>query len=197
MKAFLKTVMRGAALVIVSPAVCSFAVRRVFMGKDRALMGSSQALSLVPGVVGQYVRTAFLRCVLPRCEPSVVIEFGTILSSASAQFEENVYVGPMCHIGFATLERDVLLGAGVHVPSGPETHGISDLHRPIREQPGRTRMVRIGAGSWVGSGAIVMHDVGRDSVVAAGAVVTQPVPSLVIVGGTPARILQHRDRSTA
>ena len=34
-------------------------------------------------------------------------------------------------------------------------------------------MVRIGAGSWIGSGAVVMADVGRDSVVAAGAVVTE------------------------
>ena len=196
-KNVLKRMMRALAFAAVSPAVCSFFVRQWFLGRDRAFMGSTQALSLVPGVTGQYLRTAFLRCTLTRCAPSVVIEFGTILSSAGAQFEDNVYIGPMCHIGLATIERDVLIGAAVHVPSGPDTHGIADTSRPIREQPGAARRVRIGAGSWIGSSAIVMHDIGRDSVIAAGAVVTRPVPSMVVAGGTPARVLHHRDRSSA
>jgi len=90
------------------------------------------------------------------------------------------------------LERDVLIAAGVHVPSGPETHGISSLDRPIREQPGNLRMVRIGAGSWIGSGAVVMADVGRDSVVAAGAVVTEALPDRIIAAGVPARVVRQR-----
>ena len=33
--------------------------------------------------------------------------------------------------------------------------------------------MRIGAGAWIGSAAVVMADVGRDTVVGAGAVVTK------------------------
>lgn len=192
MRKTLKAAMRGLALVLVSPAVCSFQIRQLVLGRDRAIMGSTQVLSLIPGVLGQYVRTAFLRCALPRCDRSVVVEFGTILSSANACFGENVYIGPMCHIGLVELERDVLVGAAVHIPSGPETHGIADVNRPIREQAGVLRRVRIGSGSWIGSGSIVMHDIGAHTVVAAGAVVTQPVPSMVVAGGVPARVLQQR-----
>ena len=192
MKAWLKRLVRGVAVVAVSPAVLSFYVRAGLFGRDRALMGSSQALSLVPGLLGQYARTAFLRCVLAECAASVVVEFGTIFSQADARLLDNVYVGPMCHLGLVILERDVLVAAAVHIPSGPDTHGISDVDRPIREQPGNPVTVRIGAGSWIGSGSIVMADVGERSVIAAGSIVTQPVPALVVAGGVPARVLRQR-----
>jgi acetyltransferase-like isoleucine patch superfamily enzyme len=98
----------------------------------------------------------------------------------------------MCHIGLAHLEHDVLVGAGVHIPSGAETHGIDDIDVPIREQPGRRQLVTIGAGSWIGSAAIVMADVGANSVVAAGSVVTKPVEAAVVAAGVPARVVRSR-----
>ena len=103
-----------------------------------------------------------------------------------------MYVGPSCHLGLVHLEHDVLLAAGVHVPSGAQTHGTEDLLVPIREQPGRVTMVRIGAGTWVGSGAIVMAEIGRNSVIAAGSVVTKPIPDDVVAAGVPARVIRPR-----
>ena len=181
-----------AATVSVAPSLLSYAIKSAMFGRDRALHGSSQALSLVPGIVGQYLRRAFYCRVLDECHASVTVEFGTLFSQAGARLGEQVYVGPHCHLGLVHLERDVLIAAGVHVPSGPETHGISSLDRPIREQPGNLRMVRIGAGSWIGSGAVVMADVGRDSVVAAGAVVTEALPDRIIAAGVPARVVRQR-----
>ena len=192
MKAILKTIAFGFATIVVTPALASYAIRSAFFGRDRALQGSSQALSLVPGVLGQYLRRAFYCHVLDECHPSVTIEFGVLLSKAAVRLEPNVYVGPRCDLGHVHLERDVLLASGVIVPSGPDTHGTALLDLPIREQPGRMRTVRIGAGSWIGSGAIVMADVGRDSVVAAGAVVTESVPDRVIAAGIPARVVRER-----
>jgi len=181
-----------AATVSVAPSLLSYAIKSAMFGRDRALHGSSQALSLVPGIAGQYLRRAFYCRVLDECHASVTVEFGTLFSQAGARLGEQVYVGPHCHLGLVHLERDVLIAAGVHVPSGPETHGISSLDRPIREQPGNLRMVRIGAGSWIGSGAVVMADVGRDSVVAAGAVVTEALPDRIIAAGVPARVVRQR-----
>src|SRR5262245_45578992 len=130
-RATLKRLAFGLALIAVLPAWLSFQIRRILLGGDRALHGSSQMLSLVPGVTGQYLRRAFFWLVLDECSPSVTVEFGTVLSRVHARMEANVYVGPHCHLGNVHLERDVLLAAGVHVPSGPNTHGIADRTRPI------------------------------------------------------------------
>jgi virginiamycin A acetyltransferase len=192
MKNLLKRAAFGAATVAVIPSLLSFLVRSHVWGRDRAIEGSTQALGLVPGLTGQYLRRAFLARTLVSCHWTATVEFGTLFSSAGARVEENVYVGPRCHLGLVHLERDVLVGAGVHVPSGAHIHGIHDVDIPIREQDGVRSLVRIGAGSWIGSAAIVLADVGRNSVVAAGAVVTTPVPDEVIAAGVPARVVRER-----
>ena len=195
MRTALKTAANAAAMLIVLPQILSFSIRTMLMGRDRALEGSTQALSLVPGLVGQYLRRAFLSWALQGgCARSATIEFGTVFSKAGARIDDNVYVGPRCHLGLVHLEHDVLVAAGVHIPSGPHTHG-TDATSPIRDQPGTLRLVRVGAGAWIGSNVVVLADVGRDSVVAAGAVVTQAVPSGVIVAGVPARVVRHRAQS--
>jgi len=188
----LKTLAFAAATVAVVPALVSYALRATLFGRDRALEGSSQMLGLVPGILGQYIRRAFLARVLAECHASVTIEFGTLFSAAGARLEENVYVGPRCHLGLVHLERDVLIAAGVHIPSGGNIHDISDTSRPVREQRFERQVVRVGAGSWVGSAAVVMADVGRETVVGAGAVVTRPLPDGVVAAGVPARVVRSR-----
>ncbi len=193
LKRWLKIIARALATVVLLPEFLSFSLRSFLLGRDRALEGSSQTLALVPGIIGQYLRRAFLTWVLDYCHPSVTVEFGTIFSKAAARLEENVYIGPRCHLGWVFIERDALIAAGVHIPSGPLTHGTEDAGTPIREQAGTLRMVRIGARSWIGSAAVVMADVGRDSVVGAGAVVTKPLPDRVFAAGVPARVVRSRE----
>jgi virginiamycin A acetyltransferase len=192
MKYLLKRVAFGAGTIAVVPSLLSYLVRSRMLGRDRAIEGSTQALGLIPGLTGQYLRRAFLARTLASCHWTATVAFGTLFSSAGARLEENVYVGPRCHLGLVHLERNVLLGAGVHVPSGAHIHGIRDVNTPIREQDGVPALVRIGAGSWIGSAAVVLADVGRNSVVAAGAVVTTPVPDEVIAAGVPARVVRER-----
>ena len=193
MREWVKAAARGIATIAILPQLLSFKVRAAVMGDDRALVGSSQMLSLVPGLTGQYLRRAFLARVLRGgCASSAAIEFGTLFSQVGARIDANVYIGPRCHLGHVHLECDVLLAAGVHVPSGPHTHGM-DPAAPIHDQPGSLRVVRIGAGSWIGSNAIVLADVGRETIVGAGAVVTNPLPDRVIAAGVPARIVKRRD----
>ncbi len=158
---WLKAAARLAALVAVSPFLLWHGLWRLLIGPDRALEGSSEVLSLLPGLAGQYLRRAFLAWTLAECHPTAVIGFGVLFSKAGARIGPNVYIGPRCHIGLAHIERDALLAAGVHVTSGARTHGIDDPSRPIREQAGAVTPVRIGAGAWVGSAAVVMADVGR------------------------------------
>lgn len=195
MRNVLKSVAHGVATLLVLPNIISFYVRSGVIGRDRALEGSTQAMAWLPGLLGVYLRGAFLAWALDAFDRSASVHFGTIFSQAGAHIGKNVYIGPRCHLGLVHLERNVLLAAGVHVPSGMKTHGTGDPSKPIRDQEGERTMVRIGEGSWVGSAAVVMADVGRHSVVAAGAVVTKALPDFVVAGGVPARVLKSRERS--
>ena len=194
-----KALARGIATVAVLPALASFAIRKSVLGADRALEGSTQALALVPGLIGDYMRRAFLMHTIAYCDASATIQFGTIFSQAGARLDANVYVGPRCHLGLVHLERDVLLAAGVHVPSGALTHNTDDVDRPIREQGGARTVVRIGEGTWVGSASVVLADIGKHSVIGAGSVVTKPLADYVIAAGVPARVIRSRrpESSTA
>jgi virginiamycin A acetyltransferase len=192
MRESLKSVARAAAFLAVLPSLASYFVRSSFMGRDRALEGSTQFLALMPGISGQYLRQAFLAQTLSGCAPTVTVSFGTIFSKAGARLDERVYLGAGCTLGLVHIEQDVLIGSGVHITSGRDTHGTDDVTRPIREQEGRAELVRIGAGSWIGSGAIVMADVGANCVIGAGAVVTKPIPDAVVAAGVPAGVIRPR-----
>jgi acetyltransferase-like isoleucine patch superfamily enzyme len=193
MKSAVKSFVRALALLAVLPALGSFYLRAALMGRDRALEGSTQWLGLIPGVLGEYLRRAFLAQTLAECAPTATIGFGVLFSRAGARIGEQVYIGPRCHIGLAHVGRDVLLAAGVHVPSGARTHGTGDSGKTIRDQETTYSVVRIGEGTWVGSAAVVMADVGPHAVVGAGAVVTKPLPGWVVAAGVPARVVRTRE----
>ena len=167
------------------------------MGADRAIAGSSQALGMIPGLIGEYLRRAFLAHALAGCAPTVVVGFGTQFSKAGAQLDDNVYVGPGGFLGLVHIERDVLVASGVHIPSGASTHRIDDLTTVIREQARGEQLVRIGAGCWIGEGAVVMADVGQHSVIGGGAVVTRAIPAWSIAAGVPARVIRRRGEPRA
>ena len=87
----------------------------------------------MPGTVGSYLRVAFYRFVLQRCDPTATIAFGVLLSRVDAEIHRHVYIGPRCMLGSVTLEEDVLLGPAVQIPSGPNLHGIRQYrHQALR-----------------------------------------------------------------
>jgi virginiamycin A acetyltransferase len=192
LRAAAKWVARGLANLAAVPFLLAHVLKVPVLGKDRALEGSTQLLALLPGLCGQYIRRAFLAWTIAECHPSATICFGTILSKTATRIGENAYVGPYCSLGSVTIERDVLTATGVHILSGGRIHGTDDATRPIREQEGEFVHVTMGAGCWIGAGAVVMADVGRDSIVGAGAVVTKPVPERVVAAGVPARVVRSR-----
>lgn len=191
MREWLKAAARTISFVAVLPLLAYFFLLRSVSGSDRVLESCSQLLALVPGLPGQYLRRAFFARTLAGVSDTAVISFGVILSAAGARIGNASYIGPFCTIGLAEIEDDVLIAAGAKVPSGQRTHGIEGTAR-ICDQAGERRVVKIGRGAWIGNNAVVMADVGEESIVGAGAVVTKPVPSRTIVAGVPARVIRHR-----
>lgn len=97
--------------------------------------------------------------------------------------------------GGITIEDKVLIGPGAHFYTN--NHRFSDLNSPIFDQgyPDVTESdsIRLKTGCWIGAGAIILPgvEIGINSVVAAGAVVTKTVPDYVVVAGNPARIIKR------
>jgi virginiamycin A acetyltransferase len=192
MKAIAKVVAQGIALCLVLPAVFLHRVARCAVGPEKAFPGWSQAFALIPGLAGVYLRRAFYRLVLPRCELDCCLCFGTVFSHPTAEIGRNVYVGVYCCLGDITLEDDVLLGSHVSIINGGGQHAIDRLDLPIREQPGTWPRVTIGRDSWIGDRTVVLADVGRHCVIGAGSVVNRPIPDYAIAVGVPARIVRFR-----
>jgi len=177
------------ARVVALPAAALYVVTGRSAGVFRSIM---QAAALLPGALGSIIRVALLQWMAKRCAGRVRIEMGTIFSNPRVEIEEHAYIGAFCSIGWARIEEYVLLGSGVHVVSGPRVHRFDRTDVPIALQGGEPKMVRIGRGSWIGNGAIVMADVGEECVVGAGAVVTKPIPAWSIAVGVPAKPVASR-----
>jgi virginiamycin A acetyltransferase len=192
MKPFLKSLANGAAVVLVVPAYVLYQLGCAVIGSGHAFPGWSQAFSLIPGLVGVYLRRAFYRLVLRRCARDCSLGFGTVFSHPTAEIGRGVYVGVYCCLGNITLENDVLLGSHISIMNGGAQHGIDRLDIPIREQPGVWPRITIGRDSWIGDRAVVLADVGKHCVIGAGSVVTKAVPDYAIAVGSPARVVRFR-----
>jgi acetyltransferase-like isoleucine patch superfamily enzyme len=85
---------------------------------------------------------------------------------------------------------DVFTGPYVYITD--QNHGYADPDVPIGRQWPANAPVSIGAGSWLGAGAIVLPGscIGRHVVVGAGSVVRGRVPDHCVVAGVPARIVR-------
>lgn len=192
MKMIAKTLADGLAMILVSPALLLYWLGRWSIGPQRAFPGWSQAFALIPGWTGIYLRRAFYRVVLGKCEPGCCLSFGSVFSHPTAEVGRDVYIGVFCSLGDVTLEKDVLVSSHVSITNGGAQHGIDRLDIPVREQPGTWSRVTIGRDSWIGEHATVMADVGKHCVIGAGSVVTRPIPDYAIAVGAPARVIRYR-----
>jgi acetyltransferase-like isoleucine patch superfamily enzyme len=163
------------------------------LGAERGFAGWSQGFSLIPGLIGVFLRQAFFGQVLARCDDGACVTFGTIFSHPGAKVGRNVYVGAFCVLGHVVLEDDVLIASHVSVMNGSRQHGIKRLDMPIREQPGIFEPVTIGRDSWIGERATIAASVGKHCVIGAGAVVTKPIPDYAIAVGVPAKVVKFRN----
>jgi acetyltransferase-like isoleucine patch superfamily enzyme len=109
-------------------------------------------------------------------------------------------IGDRCVIGRGShivahqslvIGDDVFTGPYVYVTD--QNHGYADPDVPIGRQLPRNAEVRIGSGSWLGAGAVVLPGacIGRNVVIAAGSVVRGTIPDYCVVAGVPARVVRQ------
>ena len=83
---------------------------------------------------------------------------------------------------------------GPRVSLFAENHNYDRTDIPMRAQGCTRQAISIGDDCWLGSGSIILAGVkiGRGSIIAAGAIVTQNIPPYSIVAGNPARVIRSR-----
>ncbi|HAG92805.1 MAG: acetyltransferase [Pseudomonadales bacterium] len=193
MKNLIKSLFTALVMILVSPLYLSYHLLALIFGKDPLIPAYTQFLSLFPGQTGNYIRKCTLRFILSHCSTNTVISFGVLMSHQDTEIHDGVYIGPQCNIGRSVIGANCLFGSGVHIISGKKQHNFDDLDTPIREQGGEFERVTIGEDTWIGNGALVMANVGKKCIIAAGSVVTQEVEDYSIVAGNPARVIKKRN----
>jgi hypothetical protein len=86
-----KSLARAFARIAILPWYLSYRCRRLVIGEG-AFRGSSQLLSLIPGIVGEYLRREFNRMSLLSCSPSCWISFGMIFATNQVTMADYAYV---------------------------------------------------------------------------------------------------------
>lgn len=84
---------------------------------------------------------------------------------------------------------------GHNLRLGPNVGLISANHDPNDyDQWVKSKPIRIGDNVWIGMGAVVLPGVqiGDNVIIAANSVVTKDIPSNVIAGGTPCKVLKTK-----
>jgi len=109
-------------------------------------------------------------------------------------------IGDRCVIGRGSniiahhsleIGDDVFTGPYVYITD--QNHSYADTEVPVGRQWPVNSSVVIGAGTWLGTGAVILPGaaIGRNVVVAAGAVVRGKVPDYAVVGGVPAKVIRE------
>ena len=111
-----------------------------------------------------------------------------------------VSIGDRCMIGRGSHivgHFEVAIGDDVH--TGPyvyitdQNHGYEQTDQVVHAQWPSDIPVRIGSGSWLGTGVVILPgtQLGRNVVVGAGAVVRGTFPDHCVIAGVPARIVRR------
>jgi len=158
----------GPGSVVVFPPGAIFGEPWIEIGAD-TLVG--QQVSISAGIApGQELGPATLLRIGDRC----VIGRGThIVAHQRIDIGDDVFTGPYVYIT-------------------DQNHGYADPEVPIGRQWPANSPVSIGAGSWLGAGAIVLPGtrIGRNVVVGAGSVVRGVFGDHCVVAGVPARVIR-------
>jgi len=100
-----------------------------------------------------------------------------------------VYIGGYCVLGRTVIGERTQIGSGVQIVSGKRQHPRDAEGRIMGSEHGIFETVGIGADCWIGSGSILLAEVGDRSTIGAGSVVVHPVPAGSVAVGNPARVV--------
>jgi acetyltransferase-like isoleucine patch superfamily enzyme len=158
----------GAGSLIAFPTGSVYGERYIEIGEDTMI---AELASVCAGMMpGHDLGTESVLRIGDRC---VIGRGSHIVAHFSIDIGDDVYTGPYVYIT-------------------DQNHSYADPDQPIGRQWPVNSSVKIGAGTWLGTGVIVLPGsvIGRNVVVAAGSVVRGEIPDRCVVAGVPARVVK-------
>ena len=150
-------------------------------------------LSLIPGLLGLWLRRSFYYMTLIDAPTDISIEFGSRFLGRGIRLGAGVWIGNWTSINDCTIGKGTLISSYVDIFSGAHQHGSGEsLVENKSETPMAppAKLITIGENVWIGSGATVFADVGDNTIIGAGSVVVKPIPANCVAAGNPARVLK-------
>ncbi len=188
MKQIIRNALVTVAVIMTLPLWLPVRMGRCIGMHDGLFATCSQMISVVPGLLGIYLRRGFYCMTLDQSPVDAGIGWGTWFSHPQVCIGKNVYVGCRCSIGMCEIGDDVLIGSNVDILSGRHQHRSEDATVLRNAQGGCFTAIQIGRNAWIGNSAVVMADVGEDSIIGAGSVVVKPIPPRCVAAGNPATV---------
>lgn len=155
-----------------------------------------QAFALTTRLNNLHYEDPEVRTILAELFGSPLDSSSTLIPPFYTDFGKNTRIGSRCFIqqcctffdrGGITIGNDVFIGPKVNLIT------LNHDFTPGLRSSTFCKPITLEDGVWIGVGATVLPGVtvGKDSVIAAGSVVTRDVPAGMIVGGNPAHILKE------
>jgi virginiamycin A acetyltransferase len=150
-----------------------------------------QGLSLIPSKIGSLARRAYYLMTLEDCAIDIGIGFGTWFSKRRVRISPRVSFGAHCLIGSCSIGEGTLVGSNIDILSGRHQHALEASANSRASQSSVFTQVHIGRNVWIGNRSVIMADIGDNSVIGAGSVVLNPVPTDSLAAGNPAAIKRN------
>ena len=176
------------SLLLISPFILASWIEKAVSRGEDVFVAQGQLLSLVPGLIGVYLRAAYYFATIEPSSWEIHIGFGSIFTSRRVRLGTHVSMGSYCVIGDAYIGNNVLMASRVSIPSGKHQHLTNTGEFSATPH---FEKVCIGDRTWIGEGAIILTDVGASCIIGAGAVITKEVDNGQVVAGNPARVLKE------
>lgn len=164
----------GAGSIIAFPPGDTFGQEHISIGECTILAGH---VTLSAGMApGRPLATGAQTPILRIGDRTVIGRGNHLVAHRSLVIGDDVMTGPNCYFT-------------------DQNHTYVDPRVPVGQQYPSDDPVEIGSGSWVGAGAVILPgtQLGRNCVVAAGAVVRGHFPDNSVLAGVPAKVVRHYD----
>lgn len=127
---------------------------------------------------------------------NVLIESTVLFDGNTENIEigDNSIIGSFCN--FRPVDHKIIIGKNVLIAQMvsivPDSHIFKDTTKNIYDQGFYGGDIFIEDNVWIGCNVVILHNIkiGKGSVVAAGSVVVKSVPSYAVVAGNPAKIIK-------